>query len=595
MSFELGNIYAPSPVTQRGKALHIGGDFKEQRRVVYACDRNVILRDINNPLDVFVYNEHQSQVNCARLSPSGYYVASSDNHGQIRVWDPVGEDHVTILEKESLPEINDMAWSPDSKRIVAVGRGSNAMGDAFFSDSGASVGIIDGHSRPILSCDFKQSRPYRVATGSEDMKANWYQGPPFKFNKTLNPNGVKYVNCVRFSPDGSKLATAGQDKNIVFYEGKTGEKISEISGAHKGSIYSLAWSPDSTRILTSSADKTAKIWDAESGELVSEFVFSSDAQDMQLGCQWVGETLLSINLRGDITILDPENVSGPRKVIHGHNKRITSLAASPETGKFYTSDYSGHVIEWDAETGETNVFDGIQHSSSVVGSTVNNGQLITVALDDSYKSNDIESFQFGDSKPTPGQPRGVHADGDIVVVITHEAISIIQGGNANNINVSYEPKSVLVSEEKGVVVVGGSDNLIHVLGIDGSEIKTISGHNGSVDALAFSPDATQLAAGDSNREIKLWNFESGEAIVDGRWVFHDARINCVAFSPDGTQIASGALDSHVYIWNIASPGSRIKIQQAHYGGVSGIAWLNPETVVSTGNDCTTKTWIINSH
>ncbi len=39
----------------------------------------------------------------------------------------------------------------------------------------------------------------------------------------------RFVTCVRFSPDGSKMATVGLDKKGFIYDGKTGEKLAELT------------------------------------------------------------------------------------------------------------------------------------------------------------------------------------------------------------------------------------------------------------------------------------------------------------------------------------------------------------------------------
>lgn len=61
-----------------------------------------------------------------------------------------------------------------------------------------------------------------------------------------------FVNCARFSPDGSKFITVSSDKKGILYDGKTGEKIGELSiqDGHKGSIYAVSWSPDSKQVNT---------------------------------------------------------------------------------------------------------------------------------------------------------------------------------------------------------------------------------------------------------------------------------------------------------------------------------------------------------
>jgi len=60
-----------------------------------------------------------------------------------------------------------------------------------------------------------------------------------------------FVNCIRYSPDGSKFITVSSDKKGLIYDGKTGEKIGELSteGGHTGSIYAVSWSPDSKQVI----------------------------------------------------------------------------------------------------------------------------------------------------------------------------------------------------------------------------------------------------------------------------------------------------------------------------------------------------------
>lgn len=59
-----------------------------------------------------------------------------------------------------------------------------------------------------------------------------------------------FVNCVRFSPDGSKFITVSSDKKGILYDAKTAQKIGELSmeDGHKGSIYAVSWSPDSKQV-----------------------------------------------------------------------------------------------------------------------------------------------------------------------------------------------------------------------------------------------------------------------------------------------------------------------------------------------------------
>ena len=55
----------------------------------------------------------------AKYSPSGFYIASADKSGKVRIWDTVNKEH--ILKNEFQPisgPIKDLAWSNDNQRSV---------------------------------------------------------------------------------------------------------------------------------------------------------------------------------------------------------------------------------------------------------------------------------------------------------------------------------------------------------------------------------------------------------------------------------------------------------------------------------------------
>jgi WD40 repeat protein len=215
------------------------------------------------------YTEHKYETTAARFAPSGFYVCSADKSSRLLIWDCVGEDRVIKLDKQTIGIISDIAWTDDSKRVAVVGQGREKMGEVFLFDSGASVGEISGHSASVNTVDIKQTRPYRLATGGEDFKFNWFEGPPFKW-KSSSTGHTRYVNGVRFAPDGSRVVSVGSDKKGFIYDGKDPTVLGELQGGHGGSIFSVAWSPDSKKLLTASGDKTAKIWDFE-GKLYKLF------------------------------------------------------------------------------------------------------------------------------------------------------------------------------------------------------------------------------------------------------------------------------------------------------------------------------------
>lgn len=54
-------------------------------------NKSIFLRSIDNPAISKQYTQHTSQTTVARFAPSGFYVASGDVSGTVKVWDAVGE------------------------------------------------------------------------------------------------------------------------------------------------------------------------------------------------------------------------------------------------------------------------------------------------------------------------------------------------------------------------------------------------------------------------------------------------------------------------------------------------------------------------
>jgi WD40 repeat protein len=66
------------------------------------------------------------------------------------------------------------------------------------------------------------------------------------------------VRSAIWSPDGSLVATAGDDGIVILWNAQTAGQIGEIIN-HAEPVWSLAWSPDGTQIASASQDKTVQI------------------------------------------------------------------------------------------------------------------------------------------------------------------------------------------------------------------------------------------------------------------------------------------------------------------------------------------------
>ncbi|XKL59558.1 hypothetical protein PGB90_000574 [Kerria lacca] len=593
-------IFACLPKTQRGQPIVLGSDPKG-KNFLYTNGNSVIIRNIENPAISDIYTEHSCNVNVAKYSPSGFYIASADQSGKVRIWDTVNKEH--ILKNEFQPitgPIKDLSWSPDNQRMVVVGEGREKFGHVFMSETGTSVGEISGQSKPINTCDFRPTRPFKIITGSEDNTIAVFEGPPFKFKMTKQEHS-RFVQAVKYSPNGSHFASAGFDGKVFLFDGTSSDLVCEIgSPAHTGGVYGIAWKYDGTQLLTASGDKTCKIWDIETKSLISEFAMGNEIQDQQVSCLWQENYLLSVALSGFISYLDVNNPKKPIRIIKGHNKPITMLTLSPNGKTIFTGSHDGIVTSWNSESGENERVQGNGHGNQINGTKASGEYVYTCGIDDKLKEIEIVNNVYTSfEKKLGSQPRGMDVIDNIIVVATVKEIIIFENKiQIITLPVSYEPSCVALTSDKNIVAVGGSaDNTVHIYNLTsiGLNTKHELKHLGAITDCLFSPNDEYLVVSDTYRKVVLYKVPEFELAHKKEWRVHNARVNCVAWSPNSLLVASGGLDTSIVIWSIKEPSKHTIIKNAHsQSQITRLVWIDNNTLVSVGQDCNTKIWDITS-
>lgn len=82
------------------------------------------------------------------------------------------------------------------------------------------------------------------------------------------------VICLRFSPNDSRLVSAGKDRGLSLHENALGSGVGDrgfstalvVKGAHKRIIWDCAWSGDGSMLLTGSRDGLCKVWGCREAE-----------------------------------------------------------------------------------------------------------------------------------------------------------------------------------------------------------------------------------------------------------------------------------------------------------------------------------------
>ena len=146
---------------------------------------------------------------------------------------------------------------------------------------------------------------------------------------------------------------------------------------------------------------------------------------------------------------------------------------------------------------------------------------------------------------------------------------------------------------KDTIAVGvRCGDILTLDGITGSQMAILSGHDGDVRTLDFSPDGVLLVSGSIDTTIKLWDMQTGGVIKTFHG--HTGWVTSVSISVDCTTIASGSVDRSIRLWTIQTGECYHVIEQQHQVDCVKFSPINSQCLISVVN-MKVQEWYINGH
>ena len=188
-----------------------------------------------------------------------------------------------------------------------------------------------------------------------------------------------------------------------------------------------------------------------------------------------------------------------------------------------------------------------------------------------------------------GQPLGLGSVGSSVAVATTKGIGIITNGAVSKFeSTNWDP--TCLATHNSLIAVGSKDGIVRVFDASLKEVFSSVAHRSQITALSWSLDGSKLAAGDAEREIKVYDATQKYAVVlANKWRHHNARVTALAWGPSD-KLASTSNDETIFVWDFGKPATAVKEYKfAHKDGGLGLAWKGDQ-LVSAGMDGVVCVW-----
>jgi WD40 repeat protein len=616
----------------------------DETRLVTASEQGVLqLWNAATGLHLLSFKAHRTPIASVAFSPDGrLLVTASAGDSVARVWNVSSGRLVHELTGHTRG-LTHAEFSHDGKSVVTSSSDTSAR--VWNAQSGELTAVLSGHTERVNTAAFSVDDRSVFTASSDDYAIKWDLStgkPVAKFEHTgevyalaLSPDGKLVatgtrgfaevldtdhlqVKCellghdddhevigVRFSADGSAVATAGTDGVSLVADVNTiqpGGLCSPVKlVGHNGSVTSVAFGANAGSVITASADHTARLWEARTGRLLSKLV-GHEGPLTEVVVANDGTFAASVSADGSARLWQLDS-SHPRRVLAGSWAVVAPLGSHALTW----SETSAAI--WDINDGHEvgklasqvrKINDALFSVDGTLLLTVDSGG--TANVWDASSGKLLHGFHADATALSHGS---ISRDGLRVAVAsstglvriwnlrTEQLQTELRGHAAvvNSLMFSYDGRRLLTASDDGTARIWDTSS--------GSALVVYRGNVGSVKRATFTPDGARvISVGPANQTdttriwnnypIPIWDARSGKDVflLSGHTDYvHDAEL-----SPNGKLAVSASEDTTSAVWDVQT-GTRISVLSGHQQGVVRSAFnADGKFVVTTGGDCSLRVW-----
>ena len=280
------------------------------------------------------------------------------------------------------------------------------------------------------------------------------------------------ANCVKFSPDGTKLAfdLANKDHTIALWDINTGQECTEFKG-HGATVHAIVFSPDGSRLVSASEDKTLRVWNASTGREL----FALDGHSSAVRGKGVfanGTRIISAGDDGAVLVWDATALTQLSSLKLAFSSPMTAVAFSPDGSLVVTGHQDAGIRIWEVTNGRLR-HESQEHAGAItsIAFSLDGHRVASGALDDTIK----------------------------IWTLTRERDCLRFAATLLEFPLSNSAPTGSCSSR------GSWDSTIKLWDVvTGQELGGLRHHATAICAVAFSPDGRLLGSVSADRAVRLW-------------------------------------------------------------------------------------------